>query len=143
MAATEGRSSLGKRRPKATRLALLVLSLGAVAGYGIAGGGSDRELDLEDGVDPGAARTAVESAEKDERFVSLLADDGVATVKTHQYGLTVDIPLSTPTDEDDLPIEHTCTVPRSGPATAIRWLVGSDGTVLLAVSPVWSTVSCI
>ncbi len=141
MATAKSRRSSRTSR-NAARLALLMLSLGAVAACGIAGTGSDREIDVGDGVDPGVARSAVRLAEKDQRFASLLSGDGRATVKTHQYGLTVEIPLSTPVAEDDLSID-TCTVPRSGPVTAMRCIVGEGGTVLSAVSPVWSTVSCV
>lgn len=110
--------------------------------------GPDIKIDAGPRVSEGVAERAVRVALGDPRLASFLTDPTSAEVRTHEHGLTrekglsVDILLGQPRDEADWPLD-TCARPRSGPITAVRWLLDAEAREILAVSPIWGTASCI
>ena len=134
-----------------------MLAAAAVALLALAAGGCTStvqigvniEIDAGPGVSAEVAGRAVRVALGDERFATFLVEPPSAEVRTHEYGMTrektllVDILLSQPRDEADLSgMLGVCTTPRSGPVTAVRWLLDTEGRAILAVTPVWGTASC-
>lgn len=111
--------------------------------------GADIKINAGPGVSEEVAGRAVRVALGDPRFASFLVDPTSAEVRTHEYGmarekaLLVDILLGRPRDEADLPpmLSVCARVVRSGPVTAVRWLLDAGGREILAVTPMWGTAA--
>jgi hypothetical protein len=97
---------------------------------------------VAEGVDPDAARQAVEVALRDERLEGLLASHAhqVAEVAepmgSDQQGLVVTVEFEQPLGDDaDYPLD-VCAIDTDGePITGVVWLVQGDRVA--AVSPRW------
>jgi hypothetical protein len=97
---------------------------------------------VAEGVDPDAARQAVEVALRDERLEGLLASHAYQVaevaepVGSGQRGLVVTVEFEQPLgDEADYPLD-VCAIDTDGkPITGVVWLV--QGSRVAAVSPRW------